>query len=346
MDNNVALDEVSLQGDTKLIFLDQHHWIALLRADGIQSVEILDLLRSTVESGRVVVPLVGGHYLEAWHRPKWQSRSALAALMRDISKWRTLAPPQRIAQLEIERALTGRTPPQSEDFVGTGVNHAFASATGRFRLVERAWSNEHPEEGPEIPGIPGDMQRLQELSPEAWEWLNLAGPEDLDFPLPGFAADQFDIRPEHRRGDEFIADERDLVARLTADGLLHRLRDALVMLDLQELLDDINESCVRLGIDPDVLRSPEALPMFHSALPSRHLLADLRSLRLQDPSLPLEQHDRTDLLGLAATLVYCDVVVTERRWAHFARRAGVKEGHGTTVLGRLADLKPILESWI
>lgn len=343
MDYTVALGEVL--GDAKLIFLDQHHWIELLRADGVQSVEILNLLREGVESGRAVVPLVGGHYLETWHRPKWQSRSALAALMRDISKWRTLASPQWIAQLEIERALAGQAPPQSEDILGSGVNHAFTSPTGRFRLVERAWTKDRPEEGPAIPGLPDDMRRLQKLSQEAWEWLNLAGPEDLDFPLPGFDADQFEIRPEHRRGDELIADERDLVDRLKADGLLHRLRDALVMLDLQALLDDINEASVRLGIDPDVLRAPGALPTFHRALPSRRMLADLRSLRLQDPNLPLEQHDRTDLLGLATTLVYCDVVVTERRWAHFARRAGVSERHGTTVLGRLVELKPILESW-
>jgi hypothetical protein len=49
-----------------------------------------------------------------------------------------------------------------------------------------------------------------------------------------------------------------------------------------------------------------------------------------------------DLISLAVSLVYCDVVVTERRWAHFARRAQVQERYGTNVVSRLSDLLPIL----
>jgi hypothetical protein len=191
--------------------------------------------------------------------------------------------------------------------------------------VERAWTREHPEEGPGIPGVPDYFMEIQEKHPEAWEWLNLAGPHGEDFPLPGFDDSQFEIRPEHRRGDEFIAHERELVRQLAADGMSHRLRDALVMLDLQDLLDDINATCIRLRFDPDNLRPEGAVRLLHRRLPSRDVLVDLRSFRLQDPGLPLEQHDRTDLIGLAVALVYCDVVVTERRWAHFARRAGVNQ---------------------
>lgn len=295
-----------------------------------------------VRSGYLVVPLVCGHYLETWNRARWESRSALASLMRDLSRWATLSPTQEVARREIERALGVRAPLTSDDVLGHGVNHAFASATGRFRLVERAWTRENPQEGQEIPGVPDYFEKIQEKHPAAWEWLNLAGPAEEDFPLPGFDDSQFEVRPEHRKGDEFVAHERELVAQLAADGMGHRLRDAFVMLDLQDLLADINAACIKWRFDPDNLRPEGALRLLHRRLPSRNVLADLRSLRLQDPSLPLEQHDRTDLMGLAVTLVYCDIVVTERRWAHFARRAGMKRHYGTIVTSRLSELLPIL----
>jgi len=326
----------------KLLYLDQHHWVALLRSADRRTAELAERLQGLVDSGEVVVVLTSGHYLETWHRAKWGSRSALAALMRDVSRLTTLAPIQVVARHEIERALVGGPPVTVTEILGTGVNHAFASATGRFRLVERAWTHECQEEGPAIQEVPGYFVEFQAEHPEAWEWLNLAGPPAADFPLPGFDDSQFEIRPEHRRGDEFVEHERELLDRLSAHGLSARLRDALVLSDIVELLDEINAGCIRARVNPDRLRGGPAMRGFHAALPSRDLLVDLRSLRLQDRNLPLEQHDRTDLLGLAVALVYCDVVVTERRWAHFARRARTYERYGTEVRSRLDDLLPAL----
>lgn len=325
----------------RLVYLDQQHWVALLKAREPPGTEVLERLRAAVDANEVAVPLVCGHYLETWNRAQWGSRSALAAVMRDLSQWRTLAPTQAVARLEIERALQRGPPVTPKEVLGTGANHAFESPTGRFRMVERAWTRERPKEGALIPGVPGYFEEIQDKHPEAWEWLNLAGP-DVDFPLPGFDDSQFEIRPEHRRGDEFVAHERELVARLAADGMSDRLRDALVMLDLDELLDDINEACLGLKFNPDALRRQGAVRALHGLLPSRDVFVDLRWLRLQDPGFPLEQHDRTDLISLAVALVYCDVVVTERRWAHFARRAGVSRRYGTTVVSKLAELLRIL----
>lgn len=250
----------------RLVYLDQQHWVALLKAREPQSTELLERLRAAVDANEVAVPLVCGHYLETWHRAQWASRSALAAVMRDLSQWRTLAPMQAVARLETERALQRGPPVTPEEVLGMGANHAFDSPTGRFRMVERAWTRERAEEGAPTPGLPDYLKEIQHKHPEAWEWMNLAGP-DVDFPLPGFDDSQLEIRPEHRRGDEFVAHERELVARLAADGMSNRLRDALVMLDLQELLDDINEACLRLKFNSDALRREGAVG---------HCMADFR----------------------------------------------------------------------
>lgn len=287
------------------------------------------------------MPLTCGHYLETWNRAKWKSRSALAALMRDLSAWKTFAPVQEVGRIEMERALRGEPPPTAHDLLGVGVNHAFDSPTGRFRLLERAWTHDNPSEGASIAGVPGSLLRLRDDHPDAWEWLNLAGP-DLDFPLPGIDDSQFEVRPEHRRGDEFVAHERDLMVRVAADGMSGQLRDRLELLDLQGLLEDVEDACPTVRTNGDKLRDEGAARALHRQLPSRAVLVDLRWFRLQDPNLPLEQHDRTDLLGLAVALVYCDIVLTERRWAHFAQRARVHERFGTVVLSRLDNLLPVL----
>ena len=330
------------QAEQQLVFLDQQHWVALLRrAPGSQAGRVRHSLEQAVREGRVVVPLTAGHYLETWHRARWRSRHALAEVMRDLSGWRTLAPPQRVLRLELERVLGGGVPVLPAEVLGHGVDHAFDSTTGRFRLVSRAWTSDLPVEGQPLVGLDAQLHDVRDMYPENWEWFNLAGPAE-DFPLTMFDDTQIELRPEHRRGDEFVSAEREIIGWLAQRGMTNRVREALVTDDLLSMVDDINQCCLRLRHDPDQLRTPGALPTLHRALPSRDVLADLRSLRLENPQFPLEQHDRVDLLGLAVALVYCDVVVTERRWRHFASRLGIRDRFRTIVVSHLDELPALL----
>lgn len=266
--------------------------------------------------------------------------------MKELSVWRTLAPPQDVLAEELRVALSGSAPPVPRDKVlGQGVNHAFGSKTGRFRLVERAWTIANPFEGDPVEdeGDAFGWQRTQLDRPEAWEWFSLAGPSE-NFPIAGFDDSHFEIRPSHRLGDAFIEDERRLVGQLRTNSLWHRLRDRIVTDDIVNNLDAINAEFARQHCPQSILRTKRELQNFHRTLPSRDVLADLRYMRLQDPNLPLEQHDRVDLMGLAVALVYCDVVLTERRWAHLAQRADVAGRFGTSVGRSLRDLELILRT--
>lgn len=83
------------------------------------------------------------------------------------------------------------------------------------------------------------------------------------------------------------------------------------------------------------------------AVPSADAWSTLRFLKHRDANLPWEQHDWTDLWALPVAIPYCDVVVTERRWAHLAATGGLSRRYGTTVssgwraieneLGRVVD---------
>jgi hypothetical protein len=329
------------------VYLDQWVWIELARTQHgrtakPEAVEALEVLQQGVASGELIVPLSAVHYLETWHRSGWQSRHRLAAVMRDLSQWRALAPPEAVAKGEIAAAVASLCgqPSKPPDVFGIGVNHAFASATGRFRLVETVWTPESDEGRPvEDPDLFAEVQKR----PEAWEWFSLAGPSE-DFPVAELEGG-LDWRPEHRRGDAWAAVDAVRAAKLEESHLWPSLRDALITEDfVAALLDDFNSAAEAYGLDPAAFAGGlrGGLAAFHDSLPSRTTLVSLQEARLKDRSRPTEQHDRTDLLGLMVAIPYCDVVVTERQWAHLATLAGLPDRFGTSVKSSLFSMTAVI----
>lgn len=150
-------------------------------------------------------------------------------------------------------------------------------------------------------------------------------------------------RPEHRRGDDWASTDAARAAKLDDARLWHRLRDALVTEDFVSLLDEFNSAAAEYGLDVAAFAAGlrDGLLAFHDSLPSRTTLLSLQDARLRDRSRPTAQHDRTDLLGLMIAIPYCDVVFTERQWAHYANAAGLANRFGTTVV---SDFNSLVEA--
>jgi hypothetical protein len=326
------------------VYIDQSRWVHLLGAregsprqrPGAQ--QALALLETSVAAGKLVAPLSVAHYHETWHRHDWRKRWALAALMRDISAWHTLAPIQTVSRAEIAAAITGGPPPS---VIGIGVNHAFDSPTGRFILVEQMSEELYPT--PDITEPTPELAGFQQV-PALWEWMHLAGPPD-DLPLAWLPADmQFQFRPEHARGDEWVENELDVRRRAEEAGMIDRLHDVLIAEDLAALLNDINDVARTHDVDPHPFFEPPLIGprAFHRSLACRSVLVDLEYFRLSERQYRPQQHDRLDLLAHAVAFAYCDIVVTERRLADLARRARVYERFGTVVLSDLGGLAAVL----
>ena len=68
--------------------------------------------------------------------------------------------------------------------------------------------------------------------------------------------------------------------------------------------------------------------------------ATVELLRLQHEkaSRHWRNSDYYDRTALPMAIVQCDVVVTERHWAHKIRRAGLERFYGAVVIERLKDL--------
>jgi hypothetical protein len=334
-----------------VVYLDMNLWVALARgrSQGDEHCEKVrrDLVEA-VKSGTLVVPLSAAHYLELWHRRDRRSREEVGALMRRVSDFTTLASPTAVRRSELRGFLSeiaGAAPATRSDLLGRGAAHAFGSADGRFRFVESLASPDGVvPEGPPTPPPAGWY--ATDRCTDAWEWLQLVGLQGL------LENEGVDRTPEHRFGSTWRARELDLRQRLSSDKRLRgRLWDYIVTEELIALLDDINELCEEFSLDPRRILLPEhgattppaAMRALVGGLPSTYTWATLRLWKHRDLTHPWEQHDWTDMTALSVALPYCDIVITERRWAHLARASGLAARYGTDVSSGVSALEAILD---
>ncbi|MFJ9636818.1 hypothetical protein [Streptomyces sp. NPDC101178] len=345
---------------TKIVYLDQNKWIDLLRAEksGEDSPSLAAgaALRQAVAAGRAVVPLSAGHYLETWHRSNWESRHALARLMRDISQFSTLAPIQSVQRWEMDLALVDYLGFAANQMVsetirdrilGRGVDHAFASPTGRLRLVESVAARGVPEREELEPSseFMDLLERVRSLPNDAYEWWSLAGNEN-----DSMIHDDWETRGQHRIGDSYAEQERALSAHLVENPEKKGKLDYFIATqDLIGLSEDIHEAAKSVGItDLDVLGrlvemgGPEAGKGFLHSMPSVAVRYDARRLKHRNAQWPWQQHDHIDLASLSVALPYADIVVTERQWAHLFKVAKLDRRFETRVISRLGDLPQYL----
>jgi hypothetical protein len=330
-----------------MLYLDQQQWIRLARGDDAQARHDLDRLRAASANGTVAVPLASGHYIETWHRGRWASRWALARLMWDLSRLLTLAPLHSVLPSDIAAALraAGAPVPAEEadpPLYGRGVNHAFASPTGRLMLHETV----DPD------GDHGRPLTLDDLTPEqrvlwtpgpAYEWFSLAGvPADMQH------ADGLDMHTHRRAGRRFAAYETALASSLGA-----RLKDQalgrVVSDGLGSIWEDIDTACRPLGVSAaDVVAAldrqggDDAVIDFVLSMPIFGLLQELRAERHRNHQQPWEANDRVDVLGLCVAAVGCAAVVTERQWAHRLERLRRRRGFRAHATRSLADALKLL----
>lgn len=347
-------------GNKKIVYLDQNKWVELLKAEKTgtdpTAIAAAAALQKAAQSGSVVVPLAASHYIETWHRSDWASRHALAKVMRDLSQFSTLAPVQRVQRREIELALiqylgfeSKMTKPAAvqEWILGRGVDHAFASPTGRLRLVASVAANGTPEGKPLEPDtkLLELLAKVRALPNDAYEWWSLAGNEN-----DSMIHEDWDTRGQHRIGDSYAEQERAISDHLASNPKKRgNLDDLIAAQDLIEVSEDVHEVAVEIGLDPMSIYGklvemggPEAVKGFLLATPSIAVRYEARRLKHRNLQWPWQQHDHIDLASLAVAIPYADIVVTERQWAHLFKVAKLDRRFGTHVTSRLGELPKLL----
>ncbi|MFJ8857040.1 hypothetical protein ACIRD8_01265 [Streptomyces sp. NPDC102451] len=276
--------------------------------------------------------------------------------MRELSQFSSLSPAHRVQRWEIEHALTQYLGFDSEGtdssaimdkILGRGVDHAFASPTGRLRLVSRV-ASEGASEGDPLEPEPELLELLEQvrsLPNDAYEWWSLAGNED-----DSMIHEDWDTRGQHRIGSSYAEQEQALSNHLASNPKKKGKLDQLIAAqDLVEISEDVHEAATDLGINPlNVygrlleMGGPEAVKGFLLAMPSVAVRYEARRLKHRNLQWSWQQHDHIDLTSLAVAVPYADIVVTERQWGHLFKVAKLDVRFGTRVISRLAELPQVL----
>jgi hypothetical protein len=311
----------------RIIYLDQNKWINLARSaagSGDEFTPAVDFVRAAKAAGAAVFPLSMAHYIESNKQHDDARYERLGRFMYELSHTVTMAGPVAIVQHEIERAFARALPMRIEVqplcLLGKGVGHALGMPGVRFTL-------------PDPNGVA--EERRQTIEREA----NAALEESiLTGRLPWTTTPAPRGRPDFSRYNEgFVADLYDFRKRLDSDDedLRQRAVYANVMV---AMLDQLNEARERHKIPHDVFEKMgiDGITAFLEDMPSVRVNIHLRRHWIANPLLQAKKNDHNDWFYLGAAVAYCDVVVTERHFAHVVNTGGLRKR--ATVITDVRDL--------
>jgi hypothetical protein len=318
------------------VYLDQAKWIDLARAANgnplgkrFQTVGVV--IAAAVEQGRASFPLSGGHFIETWKKRRAVQRHELASTMATVSRNHAIASPHLLLPAELDRALRRRfgrpvVPLPLQPF-GSGLEHI----TGIHN-------------GPPVPQAmreavlttnPGLGER--ELA-DAIDQLLLAGPAQ-DMPVAGIPP------PPVEPAENFASGENEQVRRFIEYGADKDMRRrAVAARELLGIREPLEAAMGRARIWWDDIFALEAQGTTDLMLdlPSRAAALELMWRQHDNMQTTWKPNDMNDIGYLSTAVAYCDVVVTERKWAHMLNQSGVAQGLDTTVISDLTDLTEVL----
>jgi len=277
-------------------------------------------------------PLSVAHIFETWKRRKSEPRHALAATMTAISRNHAIAAPHALLPAELDRALHSRfgrpTTPLALEPFGHGLTHAGGPAAAQLL-------DEHRR------ALLAAMSHLgAEAATDELDALLIAGPPgDLPFAdikqRPLEFAEDFAMK-QNEQAQRFKQHNADKDTR----------RRTVAYLMLMDIRVPTSEALARGGlIWPDLEGlGADGLTEFMLELPSRSAALELMWRQYDNLETEWKANDPNDIAYLSTAVGYCDVVVTERKWAHLLNARGAAARFDTTALHDLNDLTAILHA--
>lgn len=325
------------------VYLDQNKWIELSRSrKGGFTDDLADtwhLAAAGVDRGLVSFPLSAIHYYETTKRRDQQSRWGLASTMAELSRMHTIAGPNTLLPLEVDAAVAKLVPgspaPSTIHAFGVGAAHALGAAPNTFTGL-------FSDEELRLAGVPNDgLDVIHRGLVDAVEFAVLALTESS----PNAQAIVAQTRMQMEGVNRVFADaQRSFAEGLAQRGLSHRRDEALSRFDFADIIPLFTRACRARGVvpDPDQFKDTELVERILRDIPSKWIVREMRRVRHRNPQQPWTDSDLNDVNALSGAVVYCDVVVTERQWAHHLNHEGLAQLHGSTVLYDLRQLPELL----
>ncbi|WP_431795253.1 hypothetical protein [Microbacterium enclense] len=325
------------------VYLDQNKWIDLARAAkghpaGARYVEVLEAARTAVAAGTASFPLDMIRYVETGKRSNDRSRNDVANVMIELSNRHTMLPGRYVLPAELDRALKARygrpEEPRRPAVFGSGIQHV---TNGQVVLPELDISLLRSAEN-DIDA--SDYPKIQEIYSKLLEAELLRGGPAMAR-LAGVDGDTRHL------DQQYIDYENKIASEIRARGLSGPILDLAVRAsDLGDIRPAVTEAVESIGLTWDRFvedLGPAGVVEFMDDLPTRHVTNVMRGAKLRQTEQRWELHDLNDILGLPVAAVYCDVVVTEKQWAHRFTQAKIEARYGTTILRSVTDLTAVLQ---
>lgn len=316
------------------MYLDQNKWIDLAKAaegrkDGLRFGKALQRTSELADARLVSFPLTTSRYVETWTTRNAAKRHSLARVMLRLARpTRALLPDTMsglpdILRSELRLALSQKLGLQQQaaglPIFGSGVRHAFAFVS---------WALAPPSLTP----------ASEQFGPKDLEFASLAGPP-ADFPVSWLETEswkRFNLSYQH-------AEEQLRDWFRGAHVTRQQKRNVIHLRALFDVSAALHQEMRRAGGPDPAQLPPETLLALVDAMPTTHADIELHLQRHLDETLKRSRTDLQDMAGVTASVVYCDVVVTERTWVHSVRSAGLDRHHKTVMIARLEDLPDVLE---
>lgn len=317
------------------VYLDLNKWVDLARAFaghplGERFRPVAAVIAVAVEQGRASFPLSSGHWMETWKQRNAIRRHGLARTMATVSRNHGIASPHRLLPGELDRALKRRfgRPTTLRPLVpfGLGAAHILGDDVPRVSDSARARIGEaNPSLGP------SELDHLIDA-------MLLAGPH-ADLPVDGVPL------PPMQSAIDFAEAQSRLAASFAEHGD-HKAtrRAAIAQIALQDIDDALRDALTHAGISwaEFAALGEDGVTAFMLDLPTRGPGLELMWRLHDNTETNWTPNDMIDIGFLSTAVGYCDIVVTERKWAAMLNQTGVAARAHTIVIHDLADLAALL----
>lgn len=320
----------------KSVYLDQWVWINLAKAaagrkDGKDLLSTLHNIRTAVETQSARFPLSTSHYEEMQKVSNVDQRRSLGKLMLELSQGnRMISLDERIIEYEFETALHKKfgvpESPKEVQIFGYGIGFVYGNP-----MVGRILR----KDGTPVENLDDSLQQFEVWANQlAEEWLLCGPPKGVSVP-------DYEPRVAQKFAEKFFEEESDQALRFKSRGTTsERMKRVLLAREWVRLGPFAFNALKRSGIDMEWFLSHDKtfLTEFIEDMPVLHTSFYMRSLQHQNPQRKWATNDFFDIAALSVAVVHCDVVVTEKHWAHVLRQLKLDRKFGTVVVDKIPDL--------
>ena len=333
----------------QLVYLDLNHWISLAKVaarhrDGGRYRDTYQECLSAVERSTAVFPLSETIYFEVSKIRTHRQRRNLREVMERLSGFSVITSRTVIATLEVDALLDkliGRssTPIEGASYLDWGVARALGKVGG-FTVRDASGADITAEARYSHPDGPEAFDATLRQAEIELNRRSLEGPtpeEEVELRRIGWDPSAA-LRVAERRAQQEI----EQVARFDSDDRWRRgrIRDVV---SAREILIEINEH-LSTGLErrkvslEDAFPTPLDIRRAMDSMPSSDVAITLKAAYHRDRHHKWKPNDIHDIDALAATIPYCDVVVTDKAAASHVTQTGLADRLGSLVFSDLADL--------